>query len=142
MFFVWNQSINSFILMSEMNLWCLIIKKIEIIIWIRVYPNWKMNFNSKNGGKGSFCYETNVSISLTQRGECVYASYSWTQGRLLCEFMLFLIDRWTLIPKNMGSEAFLWNQSINSFILMSGKNLWCPIVKRNEIIMWIYVYPY
>ena len=63
-FFLWNQSINSFILTSRMNLLCPIIKRKEIIMWIRVYPNWKMNFNSKNGRKRSFSYETKASISI------------------------------------------------------------------------------
>ena len=62
--FLRNQSINLFILMSGMNLWCPIIKRKEIIMWIRVYPNWKMNFNSKNGRKRSFSYETKAWISV------------------------------------------------------------------------------
>ena len=62
--FLWNQSINSFILMSWMNLWCPIVKRKEISMWICVYPNWKMNFNSKNGRKRSFSYETKDSISF------------------------------------------------------------------------------
>ena len=31
----------------RMCLWCPIMKKKEIIMWIHVYPNWKINFNSK-----------------------------------------------------------------------------------------------
>ena len=33
-------------------------------MWIHVYPNWKMNFNSKKGSKRSFSYETKASISF------------------------------------------------------------------------------
>ena len=47
-----------------MCLWCPIIKKKEIIMWIHVYRNWKTNFNSKIGNKRSFSYETKASISL------------------------------------------------------------------------------
>ena len=79
----------SFITTKRMRLWCLIMKRMEIIMWINVYPNWEMNFNSKNGSKGSFSYESKASISL---------------------------------------------------ILMRRMCLWCPIMKRKEIIMWIHVY--
>ena len=44
--------------------------------------------------------------------------------------------------KMVGSLVFLWILSFNSFILMSGMNLWRPIIKRKEIIMWIHVYLY
>ena len=73
-----------------MCLWCPIMKRMEIIMWIYVYRNWKMNFNSKIGNKRTFSYETKASISL--------------------------------IP-------------------MRRMSLWCPIMKGNEITIWIYVYP-
>ena len=63
-FFLQNQSINSFIPKKRMNLLCPIIKRKRIIKWIRIYPNWKMSFNSKNGRKMSFSYETKASISF------------------------------------------------------------------------------
>ena len=80
----------SFILLRRMCLWCPIVKRKEIIMWIDVYPNWNRNFNSKIGNKRSFSYETKASISL-------------------------------IPPRRMC--------------------LWFPIMKRNEIIMWIHVYP-
>ena len=70
----------SFIPTRRMNLWCPIIERKEIITWIQVYPNWKMNFSSKNGRKRSFCYETKASISLIQQGKCAYGSQSWDKG--------------------------------------------------------------
>ena len=48
----------------RMCLWCLIMKRKEIIMWIDVYPNWNTNFNSKIGNKRSFSYDTKSSISL------------------------------------------------------------------------------
>ena len=63
-FLLWNQSINSFILMRRMNLQCPINKRNKIIMWIRIYPNWKTIFNSKNGRKRSSSYETKASISF------------------------------------------------------------------------------
>ena len=44
----------SFIPIRRMCLWCPIKKWKEIIVWILVYPNWKMNLNTKNGRKRSF----------------------------------------------------------------------------------------
>ena len=54
----------SFIPMSRIRFWYPIVKRKQIIMWIRIYPNWQMNFNSKNGGKISFSYETKTSISF------------------------------------------------------------------------------
>ena len=48
----------------RMCLWCPIMKRKEIIMWIHVYPNWNTNFNSKIGKKKCFYYETKASISL------------------------------------------------------------------------------
>ena len=46
----------SLILMRRTCLWCPIMKKKVIIMWIHVYPNWNTNF--------SFSYDTKASISL------------------------------------------------------------------------------
>ena len=48
----------------RMCLWFPIMKRKEIIMWMHVYPNWKMNINSKNGSKRSFSHETKASISF------------------------------------------------------------------------------
>ena len=104
--FLWNQSINSFILRSGLNFWRPIIKRKEIIMWIRVYPYWEMNFNSKNGRKKSFRYETKASISLIPiRRMCLWYPIV-EQRRLIHEFVPIPIDRWTLIPKNGGKSRF------------------------------------
>ena len=65
-------------------------EKKVIIMWIRVYSNWNMNFNSEKSNRRSFSYDTKASISL--------------------------------IP-------------------MRRMSLWCPIMKWNEITIWIYVCP-
>ena len=54
----------SFIPTRRMCLWCPIMKRKEIIMWIHVYPNWKMNFSYKKSRKGSLSYETKASISF------------------------------------------------------------------------------
>ena len=73
---------------------------------IQVYPNWKMNFNSKNGTKGCLSCWTKASIHISQRGEWVYGTQSWREMRILCESMFVLIDIQTLIIKMMEREAF------------------------------------
>ena len=85
-----SKATKSFILTRGMGLYCPIMKRKEIAMWIHVYPNWKMNFISKNGRKTSFSFETKASKS-------------------------FIPMRWIC--------------------------LWCPIMKWKEIIMWIHVYP-
>ena len=79
-----------FITTRRMCLLCPIMKRKDIIMWIRVYPNWKTNLNSKNGRKTSFSYET---------------------------------------------------KALKSFIPTRRMWLWCPIMKRKEVITWIHVYP-
>ena len=54
----------AFILTRRICLWCPIMKRTETIMWLHVYPNWKTNFNSNNGGKRSFSYEIKASISF------------------------------------------------------------------------------
>ena len=59
----------------RMCLWFPIMKRKEIIMWIHVYPNWKMNFNSKNGNKRSFSYQTKASISFIPiRRTCLWCT--------------------------------------------------------------------
>ena len=54
----------SFILGSRMFLWCVIMKRRKIVMWIRVCPIRWMDINSKNGRKRSFSYETKAWISF------------------------------------------------------------------------------
>ena len=76
-------------------------------MWIYVYPYWKTNFNSKNGRKTSFSYETKTSKYLSQRGECDNGAQSWKELRLLCESIFFLIERRALILKMAEIEVSL-----------------------------------
>ena len=80
----------SFILMRRKHLWCPILKRNEITMWIRVCPNWQMNLILKNGGNKSFLRET---------------------------------------------------KSLMPFIEIWGVSLWCPILKRKDITLWIRVCP-
>ena len=68
-----------------MNLWCPIVKRKDIIIWMRVYPNWKMNFTSKNSRKRCFSFKTKASVSFT---------------------LMWKMCLWCLIMK--WNEIFMW----------------------------------
>ena len=78
----------------------------EIIMWIHIYPNWKTSFNSKNGTKRSFSFETKASIHLSQLGKWICGAQSLKEKRLLCESMFIPIERWTLILKLVEGEVF------------------------------------
>ena len=76
-------------------------------MWIYVYPNRKTNFNSKNGNKKSFSYESKASMSLIPTRRTSLYAQSWEEWRLLSESMFVPIDKWTLTLKRMEGEAFL-----------------------------------
>ena len=91
----------------RMCLWCPIITRKEIIMWIHVYPYWNMNFNSKIGNKRSFSYETKASISLIpKRRMCLWCPITKKRW-LLCEPMFIPIEIRTSILKLVIREAFL-----------------------------------
>ena len=75
---------------------------------------------------------------LSQWREWVYGAQSWKEMRLLCESMFATIGEWTLILKNGGEKKlFPWTEALMSFIPMRKISLWCPILKRKNIYMWI-----
>ena len=76
-------------------------------MWIRIYPNWKMNLNSKNGTNWSFSYETKASIQLAQWVEWIFGAQSLKEWRLLCEFRFTLIEKETLILKMAQRDVLL-----------------------------------
>ena len=53
----------TFIPMRRISLWCLILKKKDITIWIHVCPNWQINLNSKKWWKEKlFLWSQNVNV--------------------------------------------------------------------------------
>ena len=126
----------SFIPMRRKCLWCLIMKRKEIIMWIQVYVNWKSNFNSTNCNKICFCYETKASISLIPRGRM----------RLWCPIMKRKeIIMWIRVCPNLltyinsknGRKRWFPCQTKASISFIPSREmcLWCPIVERKKIIM-------
>ena len=72
---------------------------------IRVYPNWKMNFNSKDGTNRCFSYETKSSIHLSEWAEWICGAQSLKEWILLCESMFILIEGQTLILRKVERKA-------------------------------------
>ena len=133
----------SFILTMRVCLWCPIMKRTEIIMWIHVYPNWKMNFDSKIGRKRSFSYETKASKS------CIPTK----RMRLWCQIMkrkenimrIHVYPNWMMnFDSKIGRKrSFAYEaKASKSFIPSRGLCLGYPIMKRKENIMWIRVYPH
>ena len=79
---------------------------------------------------------------LYQWEERVYGAQSWKERRLLHESMLILIGRRTLILKNSRKKSFSYETKASlSFILISKTSLRCLIMRKEEIITCICVYP-
>ena len=118
----------SFISMRRMSLWCPILKRKEIIVWICVCLDWQTNFNSKNYGKKSFSMKPKQQCHSSQLGEWVYGAQSKEERILLFESMFVLIGKQTLIAKSGGMKSFSYEtKATMSFISMSRMSLWCPI---------------
>ena len=82
-------------------------KRKENIMRIHVYPNWKTSFDSKNGIKGRFSYETKASKSFVPtRRMCLWCQ-SWKERIILCESMFSLIEWRTLSLKLEERGDFL-----------------------------------
>ena len=126
----------------RMCLGCPITKRNEIIMWIDVYPNWNMNFNSKIGNKRSFSYETKASISLIpmRRTSLWCPIMKWNEITI----WIHVYPNWkTYFDSEIGSKRSFSFETKASISLIPTRRmcLWCPIMKRKEIIMWIHVYP-
>ena len=126
----------------RMCLWCPIMKRKEIIMWIHVYPNWNTNFNSKIGSKRSFSYETKVTMSLIpmRRMSLWCPITKWNEITI----WIYVYPNWKMYFNskigNKKSFSFETKASI-SLIPTRRTCLWFPIMERKEIIMWIHVYP-
>ena len=58
---------------------------------------------------------------LSQWGECVYGAQSWNESKVLREFMLFPIEKWTSILKMAEREEFLMKPK-HKYIYPNWKN--------------------
>ena len=132
----------SFISTKRMWIWCPNMKREKIIMWIHVYPNWKMNLNSKSGRKTSFFYEPKAAKSFIPTRRI----WIWCPNTKREEIIMWIqvYPNWmtNLSSKNGKKRSFSYEiKASKSFITIKRMRLWCPIMKRKEIIMWIHVYP-
>ena len=121
----------SFIPLRRMCLWCQIMKRKEIIMWICVCPNRWTNINSKNGGKRNFSYETKVLISSIR----MRRMYLWCPISKKKEIIMWIsvYPNWKMNfnSKNDGKRNFSYETKASiSFILIREMCLWCPIMKK------------
>ena len=128
--------------MRRMCLWCPIMKRKEIIIWIHVYPNWNTNFNSKIGNKKGFYYETKASLSLipTKR-MCLWCPIMKRKEIIM---WIHVYPNWKINfnSRNGRKTSFSCGTKASKSFTPTGRMwLWCPSMKRKEIIMWIHIYP-
>ena len=117
-------------------------KKKVIIIWIRVYPNWNTNFNSKIGNKRSFSYETKASISLIpKRRMCLWCPI--TKKKVIIMWIRVYPNWNTNFISKIGNKRSFSYETKASISLIPSRRicLWFPIMKRKQIIIWIHVYP-
>ena len=126
----------------RMRLRCPIMKRRGIIMWILVYPNWNMNFNSKNGNKRSFSYETKASKSfIPTRGMCLWCPIMEKRVNIM---WIHVYPNWnTNFNSKIGKKRSFSSETKTSIWLIPKTRmcLWCPITKKKVIIMWIHVYP-
>ena len=131
----------SLIPMRRTSLWCPIMKRNEITICIHVYPNWKTYFNSKIGNKRSFSFETKASISLIPtRRICL-----WCPIRKRKEIVMWIhvYCNWKMnFNSKIGNKRSFSCETKASISLIPSRRmcLWFPIMKRNEITIWIRVF--
>ena len=125
-----------------MWLLCPILKRMEIIMWTRVYPNWKTDSNSKIGRNRSFSFETKASISfIPTRRMCLWCLIS-KRKEIIVWIHVYCNWKMNLNSKSGRKRSFSFETKASiPFIPTRRMCLWCPILKRIEIIMWIQVYP-
>ena len=96
----------------------------------------------KNGGKRSFSYETKASKPFIPISRMNLWCASWKEKILLCNSKFVPIETRSLIPKIEGKRRFFYKtKDPMSFVLTRKMSLWCSIMKKKEIIMWICVCP-
>ena len=111
-------------------------------MWIHVYPNWKMNFNFKNGRKTSFSYETKASKSFIPKERISLWCPIMNWKEIIMWIHAYPNWKTNINSKNGNKRSFSYEAKASiSFIPTRSMCLWCPIMKRKEIITWIQFYP-
>ena len=93
-------------------------------MWIHVYRNGEMNFNSKNGRKKAYLMKPKHQYHIPQWEECVYGPQSWKEKRLLFESIFNLIKKWTSILKMVEREVFLMKPKHLNHLSQQGESVY------------------
>ena len=111
-------------------------------MWIHVFLNGNTNINFENSRKGNCFYETKALISLIpKRRMCLWCPI--TKKKVIIMW-IHVYPNWnTNFNSKIGNKRSFSYETKASISLIPKKRmcLWCPIMKRKEIIMWIHVYP-
>ena len=111
-------------------------------MWIHVYPKWKTNFDSKNGRKKSVPYETKASKSFITMKRMLLRCPIMEWKDIIMWKHVYHNWKTNLNFKNGRNCSFSYEAKASiSFIQIRRMCLWCPIMKRKEINMWIHVHP-
>ena len=88
--------------------------------------------------KEAFLMKPKHQCCLSRHREWAYGARSWKEGRLLCQSVFVTIDKWTLPLKKDGKKTFSCETKASMlFIPMQRMSLWCPIMNKKPIAMWI-----
>ena len=132
----------SFIPIWRMSLWFLIEKKRRLLCEYVFIPIERWTLILKNGGKGSFSYETKASILFIPIRKMHLWCPVMKRKKIIARIRVYPNWLMKFDPKKWWDvKFFLWNQSIYSFIRIRRISLWYPTMKTKEIVMWIRIYP-
>ena len=142
-FFYETKASMSFIPMSRMSLWCLIMKGKKIIMWIIVCSDWQMNFEFKRWQEEKlFLWNQNINVSYPNEENKVMIPNHEKEGDYYVNLCSSQLTNELWFWKNGGKRSFSYEAKASmSFIPVGRIFLWCPIMKGKEIIMWIHVHP-
>ena len=109
-------------------------------MWIRVYPNWQMNFDSKKWWREKlFLWNQKINsfIPTSKMSLC----FPIRKTKEIITWIL-VYPNWQMnfdSKKWWEEKFFLQNESINVVCPNKEKNIMVPNHKKEGIIMWIYI---
>ena len=109
-------------------------------MWIHDYPNWQMNFDSKKWCEAKiFLWNQSINSFIPIR-----RMHWWRPMKKRKEIITWIhvYPSWKMnINSKIGRKRSFSYETKASiiFIPMRRISLWCPIMKKKEIIMWIHI---
>ena len=111
-------------------------------MWINVYPSWKMNFGYKNGRKWSFSFETKASKSFISTSRMCLSCPILKRKEIIMWIQVYLNWKTNFNSRNSRKRNCSYEtKALVSFFPIRRMWLWCPFLKKKEIIICIHVYP-